>query len=136
MQREALNKKQLAFINEYFINGFNGKAAYKAVYKNVTDESAEVLASKLLSNVKVKDEIAKRQALIQSKYDIKKEEIIEVVKHILFTQKDAFPPSSLKAAEILNKMFGWNASDKIEHSGNVGLDIKIISPEEDDSPEE
>jgi hypothetical protein len=42
----ALNNKQIAFIDEYFVNGFNGTKAYLSVYKGVTDETAQRNASK------------------------------------------------------------------------------------------
>ena len=125
----------MAFVDTYMLNGFNARQAYKSVYKNTTDESADVLAHKLWSNVKVKAEIERRQEENRKKYEITKEEIVEVVKSILLNNRDEFPSHSLKAAEVLNKMFGFNLPDKQEINTSTTEDntikIEIIRPKDE-----
>ena len=53
-----LTPKQIRFCEEYVID-WNGSRAYKAVYLDVTDETARVNASKLLTNTNIQDYIEK-----------------------------------------------------------------------------
>ena len=112
----ALNNKQIAFIDEYFVNGFNGTKAYLSVYKGVTDETAQRNASKSLSNAQVKVEVERRQAENKAKYEISKDEIVEITKRIMIDNEKSAPPFALKAAEILIKMAGLNAAEKHDHT--------------------
>jgi phage terminase small subunit len=112
------NKRHIAFIDAYMINGFNATKAYLSAYPNVKYESADASARKLLDNTRIKDEIERRQEENKKKYEVTKEEVVEVVKEIMLNNKVGAPPFSLKAAEILNKMFGFNSADKIELSQN------------------
>lgn len=124
----ALNNKQLAFIEEYFNNGFNGTQAYLAVYKGVSDETATVNASRLLGNANVKAEIERRQQENKLKYEIDREEIIEITKRIMKDNEKTMPPFSLKAIEILNKMGGLNAAEKHDHT--VRTEQPLFGPDQ------
>ena len=111
----ALNKKQMAFLDELFINGFNATQAYLSVYKGVSEDTAKANGSKLLANANVKEEYERRQAENRIKYEVNKDEVVEVVKKILKTTD--FNPvhtANLKAADLLCKMFGYNATEKSE----------------------
>jgi phage terminase small subunit len=130
-----LNKKHLAFVDAYFLNGFNGKQAYLSVYKNVTDTAAEAAASRLLSTVKVAKEVADRQAVTAAKFEIKKEELMKDLLEIKNDCKKSFPPSAIKAIEVLNKMNGFDAPTKIEHSGELNIGLKIPGLDLDGNPE-
>jgi len=112
----ALNNKQLAFVEEYFNNGFNGTQAYLAVYKGVAESTATVNSSKLLSNANIKAEIEKRQQENKLKYEIDRDEIVEITKRIMKENEKTMPPFALKAIEILNKMGGLNAAEKLDHT--------------------
>ena len=120
-----LSKKQEAFIDEYFKNGFNGTTAYKKVYK-VSDLVATASASRLLIKVNVKKAIDERHKQLQQSHIVTREELLKDLAHIKNKQLDAFPPSSLKAIEMLAKMQGWNEPDKVEISGT--LQIKTTLP--------
>jgi phage terminase small subunit len=100
------------------INGFIATQAYLSAYPTATEKTAGENGHKLLKNTKIIEEIARRQEENKKKYEITKEEIVEVVKGILLDNRKNMPPFSLKAAEILNKMFGFNSADKIELSQN------------------
>jgi hypothetical protein len=123
------NKKHLAFIDAYFLNGFNGKQAYLSVYKNVTDTAAEAAASRLLSTVKVAKEVADRQAVTAAKFEITKEELLRDLLDIKNDCKKGFPPSALQAIKLLNQMLGYDAPTKVEHSGEMrSVNINYILP--------
>jgi phage terminase small subunit len=72
----ALNEKQSKFVDEYFNNRLNGTKAAMKVYNAKTYESAAAMSSRLLKNVKVKEEIERRKEELQDKSNVKKEEII------------------------------------------------------------
>lgn len=72
----ALNKKQSQFIDEYFNCKFNATQAYMNVYANKSRDTARVLASQLLTNPNIKQEINKRQEELLEKSNVKKDEII------------------------------------------------------------
>lgn len=54
---QKLNDNQLAFIQEYLVNGKNATEAYLNVYDNVTYDSARVLASNFLKQEHVQNYI-------------------------------------------------------------------------------
>ena len=57
-----INDKQQAFINEYIVNGHNATKAYKAAYPD--NKTPEYSASRLLSNIKVREAIDRDLAKI------------------------------------------------------------------------
>ena len=74
-KKEAkLTEKQLAFI-DYYLETLNGREAYKRAYGTKNNNTADVNASKLLSNTKVKKIVDERLAEIASKRIAKVEEV-------------------------------------------------------------
>ena len=69
-----LTEKQLAFI-DYYLETLNGREAYKRAYGTKNNNTADVNASKLLSNTKVKTIVDERLAEIASKRIAKVEEV-------------------------------------------------------------
>ena len=69
-----LTEKQLAFI-DYYLETLNGREAYKRAYGTKNNNTADVNASKLLSNAKVKKIVDERLAEIASKRIAKVEEV-------------------------------------------------------------
>lgn len=69
-----LTEKQLAFI-DYYLETLNGREAYKRAYNTKNNNTADVNASKLLSNTKVKTIVDERLAEIASKRIAKVEEV-------------------------------------------------------------
>jgi phage terminase small subunit len=124
----ALNNKQSAFIEEYFNNGFNGTKAYLSVYKGVNEDTARANASKLLANTNVKSAIERRQQENKLRYEIDRDEIVEITKRIMKENEKSMPPFSLKAIEILNKMAGLNAPEKHDHT--VRTEQPLFGPDE------
>lgn len=58
----GLTDKQQAFINAYFVNGFNRTQAYISVYQETKYDAARSSASRLLTNANVRAEIEQRLA--------------------------------------------------------------------------
>ncbi len=114
------NKKHIQFVDALFVLSMNATAAYKQVYKITDDNVAKAAASRLLANVNVSLEVSKRQILTSKKFNITKEELMQDLLDIKNQTKSSFPPSSLKAIEIL----GFNEPDKVE----IKQDVEFILP--------
>lgn len=125
------NKRHIAFIDEYLSNGMKSGAAYAKVYNRTIDPTSEVNASKLLSNANIDAEIKRRMAITAKKLEVTKEDMLKHTLEILQDTKKSFPPSALKAIEIINKMQGHNAVEKkdITSAGkriNIDLGLNIV----------
>jgi phage terminase small subunit len=107
-------------------NGFNATRAYMSAYPDSKYTSADASARNLLEDARIKAEIERRQEENRKKYEITKEEIIEVVKSILFENRKGGQMYSLKAAEILNKMMGFNAVEKQEINVTQNREIPLF----------
>lgn len=124
-----LNKKHIQFVDAFMQLG-NGSAAYKQVYGNTTsDEAAGTSASRLLKKAEIIAEISKRQQVLRQTSALSKQDLINDLVDIKNAQKNSFPPSALKAIEILNKMMGWNEAEKIEVKQDVNLQIPGVTEE-------
>jgi phage terminase small subunit len=105
-----INQKQLAFIDEYFINGFNARHAYLTVYgkdRAILIETADRSASRLMDKPYVKEEIDKRRAKLTLKHEINRDNIVVELKDLIDeckTLKDR--KALLGALDMLNKMAG------------------------------
>jgi phage terminase small subunit len=108
-----MNGRHKAFCDEYLSNGLNGTQAYKKVYK-VNDKVAEASASRLLLNVKVKEYIQEQQEITSQRLQITKEDLIKDLIDIKDNNKEDAPPFAIKAIEVINKMLGYNATEKSE----------------------
>ena len=108
-----LNERHKAFCDEYLANGMNGTQAYKKIYKT-TDKVSEASSSRLLLNVKVKEYIQKQQEKTAKRLEIRKEDLIQDLITIKENNMEDAPPFAIKAIEVINKMLGFNASEKQE----------------------
>jgi phage terminase small subunit len=116
---EKLTDKQLRFIDEYLID-LNATAAY--IRAGYSSKLANTNATKLLQNTTIAAEIKKRQKDTSTKLGITKEELIQDLIDIKNKNKDESPTIAIKAVEVLNKMNGFDAPEKIDHTTN-GNDI-------------
>ena len=108
-----MNNRHKAFCDEYLSNGLNGTQAYKTVYK-VGDKVAGASAPRLLENVRVKEYIKEQQEITSQRLQITKEDLIKDLIDIKDNNKDDAPPFAIKAIEVINKMLGYNATEKSE----------------------
>ena len=60
MTEKTFNKYKLV-VDEYFVNGFNGRKAYQKFYPDASDETADVNYSNILSITKVQNYLKEKQ---------------------------------------------------------------------------
>lgn len=115
----ALTKKQIDFVKVYYIMNRNASAAYRSVYKHVSEGSARRLASKLLSNVDIQALMAEREKEIAKKYEIKTEDLVRELQFVISSSKkdmDIIDRNSIcKAVDLLAKLSGAYAPQQIEN---------------------
>lgn len=78
---QPLQKRQLAFVDQYIID-LNGKQA--AIRAGYSPKTAEQQASRLLSNVKVADEVAKRQQERNKRTEITQDRVLQELYRLAF----------------------------------------------------
>jgi len=84
----GLTDRQIRFIDEYLIDN-NGKQA--AIRSGYSEKSAEVQASRMLSNAKVLAVLRERQEQLANKYEVTRERVVEeYAKLAFFNIKNAF----------------------------------------------
>ena len=108
-----LSDKHKAFCDEYLSNNLNATQAYKSVY-GVSDKVAGASAPRLLENVRIKEYIQKQQEKTAKRLEIRKEDLIQDLVRIKDDNMEDAPPFAIKAIEVINKMLGFNASEKQE----------------------
>lgn len=103
IQKRALTPKQRRFAEEYCID-LNATAAYLRAGYTARGNSAEVAASRLLSNVKVQSIIQQKQGEIASRCDVTAEKVIREVSAVAFSdvRKLFNPDGSLKPVHELD----------------------------------
>lgn len=108
-KQEQTSQKWEAFCREYVSNGFNGSAAYSAVYPNAVDKTCRCNSYKLLQKPEIK---ARIDELIKEQYDalhINAERIATKLAEMAFAEKQDgiyTPTISLKALDMLQKQLG------------------------------
>ena len=127
-----LTPKQEMFCQEFVKTG-NASQSYRIAYPksvNWKDESVNCEASKLMVNTKVLQRVQELQTKQEEKHDISKDKIVNRLKEIIFAQ-DTIHDGKIdlsamnKSIDILNKMQGYYAPEKVEHSGT--LDINTLT---------
>lgn len=136
-----ISERHRLFVEEYLNNGLNGTQAYLAVYKSVKNKkTAEVNASKLLSNTKVKALLEELQNKTIKKLEITREDILKrlderskLMKELqILASKDTLTEDESakylrlkeiikmsdanKSDEMISRMLGFNEPDKIDVS--------------------
>ena len=138
-----LSDKQKRFIDEYYVNGFNGKEAARAAgYKATSEKSLRTAACKNLANPNCQKYLQSIKAHAATKFRITKEgqaekirKVYENMNKVMEECKSEENPKKLnerllreyiKANETIittiqleNKMYGIDEPEKVEHSGQV-----------------
>lgn len=83
----TLSNNQKLFCQEYIKQGMNATKAYMQVYKTKTEESARKSASRLLTNVDIKNYIAELQSKVEDKAIVKIEDIVKELYDIAFVDR-------------------------------------------------
>lgn len=152
---KKINKKQKAFVDELFKNGFNQTKAYRSVYDIKNDHYANVASSRLMANDGIKAyyehlyeeyrktlDIDKQKMLDSLMDDInlynevkvlgRKENLSKSEQERLVRLKGIVSASDAnKARDMINKLIGSYEPEKqeIEHTGMV---FNYITPEKED----
>lgn len=116
MSQTKLNQRQRLFIGAYLKHGNAGQAAREAGY---ADRSADMQASRLLKNDKIRNEIKRIRAKTEKATIANRQERQEILTEMLYDES-ATKTEKQRAIDILNKMDG-DYLTKIEHSGAVGI---------------
>lgn len=128
-----LSNKQEKFVNEYMID-FNATQA--AIRSGYDKSSARSYGARLVANPSIQAEIHRRQNISNQNSTLTREYILETTKEILENNKIKNPHVSLKAAEIILKMQGWNEPDRVEQLNNSPITIiKTIEVKREDGTE-
>lgn len=104
MAEKKLTDKQRAFVDEYLID-LNATRAYKIVYKNVkNDETAKAAASRLLTNVNVKEYLDKRMKDREKRTEITQDKVLAELAQIAFANGSDFA-SVVEKPVIVNNSY-------------------------------
>ncbi len=103
----SINDKQRAFINEYMINGHNATKAYKTAYPDA-GTSAEFNASRLMSNDKIKAEIARKVAeLAETNGHTRVDQLKKLDEAFDKAKSGNQPTAMVSATKAQNEMLGY-----------------------------
>ena len=119
----GLNQKQKMFCEKYQLTGNATQSAIDAGY-SANCKSAEVISSRLLSNVKVKQYLEELRKQAGEKHIISRDMILDELAVIITSRNKNNVKDRLKAMEIANKMCGFNEPEK--HDVNGQLDFNIV----------
>lgn len=147
-----LNKKQKAFVDELFKNGFNQTNAYVKIYGINNKDYAAKSASRLMSKVEVKAYYEHLYKEYRKSLDIDKQKMLDMLmdeinlfnemkvlaqqEELTYEEEMRFSRLStlLKASDInkvrdmINKLIGAYEPEKteVQHKGLEGLKIEIV----------
>lgn len=121
-----LTEKQIKFIEEYMKCGNGTESAIKAGY---SEQTAYSQASRLLSNVKVQDELKARRSQIEQ--ELRQQFVSDAltarkVMINILNDKEASDRDKLTAAKDLLDRAGFKPTDKTEISGKDGSALEIV----------
>jgi phage terminase small subunit len=136
MMENQLNKQQLQFVDEVFLNKLNYTIAYQKAY-GCTYDSANASAFRLLANVSIQNEIEKRYEALQQKHNVDTDLLMCELKLLLDKCKiDDDRSNLIKIISEMGKMIG-SYKQRIEHSGSVApIQINIIQPSDYIDPDQ
>ena len=146
-KKDKLTDIQKRFVDIWFNMNFNGRLAYKQLHPNVTNESADVMASKILSLDKVKDYIELKHEQLRLKEEIKLSFIVGELTNIVLDVKEETVErddngritskpdraNAIKALQQLSKLGGFETK-KVDVSINGPIDISKLVSFDDDEP--
>ena len=100
-----LTLKQQRFIDEYLVDGNATRAAIAAGYSKKTAYS---IGEENLRKPEIKAEIERIRAEQSKKLEITREGLLSDLMDIAKDNKKNFPPSAIKAIEVILKVQGWD----------------------------
>ena len=116
-----MTQRQRAFADEYMCTG-NATRAYKTVYGVESDRTAQVNASRLLSNAEVSEYIKDQAEAIHDVTIASAKEIMCILTSMMRGETTATIHEQIEAANLLAKMLGVDRP-----RGNTGGDdVKVV----------
>ena len=110
-------EKYKAVIDEYLVNGGNGRKAYQKLYPKSSDETAEQRFSKLSRIYKVKSYLNSKQQETSTELQITFESQLLDLEWVKDTAKEKQSLSDyVNALKEQNKMLGHYAPDRVDHT--------------------
>lgn len=134
-EQNGLIHKHRLFADEYLMNGNRLDKAVMKIYPHIEDP---VYASKYGYKIKHRPEVKKyiedAQAIIETNYKIKREDIVRNVFHLLEEcSQDGDRSNYIKLLDMLNKMSGnYITKQEISVDGK-GIVFNFVSPDKDKS---
>lgn len=125
----ALTAKQEAFC-QAIADGLSQADAYRRAYKaeKMKPESVQRMAHKLIKDLKVTSRVQELQSELKSKQLWTREQSVTTIMLGLESAKGNDKPMEIfKGVELLNKMFGYDAPQKVEISQKSGVTFNITS---------
>ena len=115
-----MTQKQRAFADEYMCTG-NATRAYKTVYRVQSDRTAQVNASRLLSNAEVSEYVKAQADAIHDVTIANAREIMCILTSIVRGEISATIHEQIEAANLLSKMLGVDRP-----RGNSDDDVRVV----------
>ncbi len=112
------NQRHEAFAQAYAVTN-NGAESYRRA--SGKENNADVNCHSLLGNPRIQERIAEIRGENAKQVRKSRENVVEWLADVI-DEKRVVTKEQLKAAEILNKMCGWNEPDKVEST----MEIRII----------
>ena len=132
MAEKPLTPKQEAFA-QAVADGMTQSDAFRRAYdtSNYTDKSVNEKASQLMADVKIKSRVEGLKAKLEAKALWSREDSVNTLKRIVELALDvdghAKAGDGVNAVQALNKMHGYDAPTKVEHSGGVGVQVVAVA---------
>lgn len=132
----GLTLKQQLFVNEYLINGYNARAAYKSVYPNANEKTCTTNSSVLMKKDEVKNYINKKLKEIEDEKIATAKERMQFYSSILRGEEteeviyitENGPEKVDKKATIRDRLRAGELMEKIENTGGINKQEVTISP--------
>ncbi|TDQ27638.1 terminase small subunit [Tenacibaculum caenipelagi] len=123
MKESTLEKYKL-IIDEWFVNGFNGTKAYQKFYPSVSEETAKVNFSKILTITNVLEYVSERQKQNEENSRLKGDDIIKELEAMAML--DVTNIVTVGSIEIPYKTKDEEGNDIIETMTRTGVVIKNL----------
>jgi len=112
-----MTAKQERFCREYLIDLNATQAAIRAGY---SEKTANEQGSRLLANVKISKFIETLRQEAQQRMEWTFDDSVRELMNVINDKKNR-GNVKVKAVEVLNKMYGYDAPQKIDHSGQINI---------------
>lgn len=113
-KERKLTAKQEKFCQEYIIS-LNQTDAYQKAYGTADRDQAQKLGSRLMSNEVVRKRVDELKAEIVEKYDLKKEQVLDMAMWVYNKAKEGMPQVKL------------NREGKFVPTGNTEIDFRACN---------